>query len=331
MPTRPDILIVGQGLAGTVLAWEFERAGFSFVIADGGVAPATSRMAAGMINPVTGQRFARTWKIDEWRGVAQACYQSMEAAWRRPLWQEMRLRIQLMDTTARERLEARQRAGQLSPYLVELDAAGGGLAGAARVDFRAMLDAAAAHWRAVGKYISETRDPADFVDQYRLVIDCRGRAVTQRGVFSAVPWEISKGEILAIAARGVAPDLIIHSGPHWLLPWGGDEVWIGATHEPGVNDIAASAGARDRLAAVAAQLVPAPWRIVGQNAGVRVHVPDRLPVVGRAASEPRLGILNALGGKGALWAPALARQWVNHLADGVPFDAAVDVRRFQGS
>ncbi|MDB6128241.1 MAG: hypothetical protein JWM35_2137, partial [Verrucomicrobia bacterium] len=30
---RAEILIVGQGLAGTMLGWEFERAGIPFAIA----------------------------------------------------------------------------------------------------------------------------------------------------------------------------------------------------------------------------------------------------------------------------------------------------------
>jgi hypothetical protein len=41
-----------------------------------------------------------------------------------------------------------------------------------------------------------------------------------------------------------------------------------------------------------------------------------------------LGLLNGLGAKGALLAPILARQWINHLTEGVPFDPAIDVARF---
>ena len=68
----------------------------------------------------------------------------------------------------------------------------------------------------------------------------------------------------------------------------------------------------------------------GQMAGVRVNLPDKHPVVGRHPAMTRLGLLNGLGSKGALHAPALARQWVNHLTEGVPFDAEVDVARFFG-
>jgi len=69
---------------------------------------------------------------------------------------------------------------------------------------------------------------------------------------------------------------------------------------------------------------------VAQRAGVRVTLPDKLPVAGRHPEDPRLGIVNGLGAKGALFAPWLARQWSGHLARGAAFDGAIEVRRFFG-
>jgi glycine/D-amino acid oxidase-like deaminating enzyme len=61
---------------------------------------------------------------------------------------------------------------------------------------------------------------------------------------------------------------------------------------------------------------------------VRVNLPDRRPVIGRHPANHRRGVFNGLGAKGVLWAPALARQWVNHLTEGVPFDPVIAVERF---
>ena len=59
-----DYLIIGQGISGTMLSYEFAKAGLSFVVMDDGNAAASSRVAAGMINPVTGRRIVKTWMID---------------------------------------------------------------------------------------------------------------------------------------------------------------------------------------------------------------------------------------------------------------------------
>jgi len=51
-----DFLIVGQGLAGSLMAWELMQRGKTVLIVDNGLENA-SRVAAGLINPVTGMRF----------------------------------------------------------------------------------------------------------------------------------------------------------------------------------------------------------------------------------------------------------------------------------
>jgi len=67
--------------------------------------------------------------------------------------------------------------------------------------------------------------------------------------------------------------------------------------------------------------------VTGQEAGVRVYVADKKPVVGRHPADARFGVLSGLGAKGALFAPALAQQWASHLTEGTPFDSEVDVAR----
>ena len=51
-----DFLIVGQGLAGTLLAAELEGRGQSIQVVDNNYPRAASKVAAGIMNPVTGRR-----------------------------------------------------------------------------------------------------------------------------------------------------------------------------------------------------------------------------------------------------------------------------------
>ena len=125
----------------------------------------------------------------------------------------------------------------------------------------------------------------------------------------------------------LAPDVILNAG-HWLLPLGKGRARIGATFEPGVVDLARTAVARAALENSAARFLPGGFSVVAQESGLRMTSADKHPVVGRSLADPRVGIFNGLGSKGALLAPGLARQWVNHLTEAVPFDPAVDVKRF---
>ena len=63
------VTIAGQGLAGTLLAWALERAGREFLIYDPGHEESASRVGAGLVNPVTGERWtsAPGWASGETR------------------------------------------------------------------------------------------------------------------------------------------------------------------------------------------------------------------------------------------------------------------------
>lgn len=320
---RPDICILGQGLAGTLLAWELERAGIPFVIKDAGHASAASRVAAGIINPITGRRLVKSWRIDALRPRAEAAYRALEAELGVDVWRAMRVRRLFRDERERRIFAEKQARGELAPFAGAGDEEGFWIESAARVDTGALLTAARARWRAKGWLHEERGDPAALA-KHELVIDCTGAAGARGG---GVPWEFSKGEILTLATDGLDPAVIVNRGL-WLLPTGPGEAKVGATHEPGATDATPTPAARALLETGARDLGAAVFRVTAHEAGVRVNLPDKHPVAGRWSGEPRRGVINGLGAKGALLAPLLARQWVNHLTEGVAFDAEIDVARF---
>lgn len=334
---RPDILIVGQGLAGTWLAWECERAGLAFAIADRGHATATTRAGAGIINPITGRRLVKSWRIDEWRPLAREAYRELEAVLGRRLWHDMRVRRLFADEREREVAKAKLARGDLAPYVTavpsaaraEDDEEGVWIEQAARVDFDGLLGAARARWHAQGRLREAPVEVAREMERHALVIDCSGLAGARDARWSFVPWAFSKGEMLEVAVEGLAPEVIVNRR-HWVVPTSAGRAWVGATHEPGSVDSAPTAAGRAALERSARELLARPFAVLGVRAGVRVTLPDKHPLAGRHPREPRLGVLNALGAKGALWAPVLARQWVAHLVRAEIFDPEIDAGRYAG-
>ena len=55
-----DVIIVGQGLAGSILALKLLEKGKRIQIIDSGN-NMSSRIAGGIINPITGRRYVRSW------------------------------------------------------------------------------------------------------------------------------------------------------------------------------------------------------------------------------------------------------------------------------
>ena len=86
-----DYIIVGQGLAGSVLAYHLLKKGQKVVVIDNyteGGKKNSSQIAAGVINPITGMRFVKTWRIDEFIASARTLYLELETVLGVKLWHE---------------------------------------------------------------------------------------------------------------------------------------------------------------------------------------------------------------------------------------------------
>src|SRR4051812_13167621 len=72
-----DFLLIGQGISGIMLHRFLTAAGYSVIIIDEQKKNSASRVASGVINPVTGRRIVKTWLIDEVMPFAKETYAKM--------------------------------------------------------------------------------------------------------------------------------------------------------------------------------------------------------------------------------------------------------------
>lgn len=321
----PRVLIVGQGLAGTALGLELEAAGIPFEIVSGGHGDAASGVAAGLVNPVTGRRWVKSAHVDRLLPQAREAYGRWESVLGVRLWHPLRLTRRWRDAEERAAVEAKIARGELAPHVAAVTEQGVELAGAAWVDLPALLAAAARRWRAQGCW-REARVKAEDLREagggwewggarFGTVVLCAGFGTIVREAFGAEPFALAKGEMLGVRGCPLGPD-VGWSGGIWVLGGPGGSARVGATYERDREDLSPTAAAREHLAAAAEHLVGAPLEVVAQTAGVRLTLPDRLPLCGWHPGRPGLGVCGALGSKGSLWAPALARAWAEALRGG---------------
>jgi hypothetical protein len=286
-------------------------------------------VGGGIINPITGRRLVKSWRYDTLFPLAQGRYRMIEGDLGISLWHGMRVRRFFADERERAIGSDAQRRADMAALIESADEHGWWVRGAARVNIRALLAASRARWIAAGKLRCGRVEIERELDRHCIVIDCRGVESTTAEEFQAVPWEYSKGQVLVLEVAGLDPDVVLNRR-WWIVPTGPAAAVAGATNEPGVQDVAATDIARERIAAAVTKILGPDvlFRIVGQRVGIRVNLPDKRPIAGWSPVNARLGLLNALGAKGALWAPFLAQQWVDHLKAGAAFDPEVAVRRF---
>ena len=73
-----SILIVGQGLAGSILADRLIARGTHVHLVDKAEPSNASKIAAGIVNPITGRRFVLSWMIEDLIASLISYYQSCE-------------------------------------------------------------------------------------------------------------------------------------------------------------------------------------------------------------------------------------------------------------
>ena len=69
-----DCIIVGQGIGGTCLAHALMSRGLHIRVYANPHGHTASVLAAGVINPITGRRFVKTWKAEEMLPLAKKRY-----------------------------------------------------------------------------------------------------------------------------------------------------------------------------------------------------------------------------------------------------------------
>lgn len=340
-----DVLIVGQGLAGSLLAWELLRQQLRVMVVDNGQVNA-SQVAAGLINPVTGQRLVKSADIAMLLSAALDCYQELAATFQHEFFVAMPM-LRILKN-AREQQFARQRLEQAGyeDFIAECVAPAGiqnehGVLLQQQTGYlktRLLLDALRGFFIANGSYRQTEFAYQDIVLQPRLqwqdlqpkhIVFCEGHLGTKNPWFAGLPFQLAKGEILSCQSGDVEFWQILNFG-YWLIPQQSQQFRIGATFEPGQTDITTTEHARQLLLQAASERVPElqSVEVLAHQAGIRPTTLDKQPFVGPHPKLANMHIFNGFGAKGSLSIPWYARQFVAALRQQSALPAAGHIQRY---
>ena len=73
-----DFIIVGQGIAGSMLSWFLMKENQQVLIVDNFNPSSASNIASGITNPITGKRFVKSWLADELIPFSEKTYRDFE-------------------------------------------------------------------------------------------------------------------------------------------------------------------------------------------------------------------------------------------------------------
>ena len=344
-----DTIILGQGLAGTTLAWALRSVGVRALVVDRDEAVTSSRIAAGLITPITGQRLAMSWRFDELWPVAIAFYRHLETVTETSFFRTGPMVRLILHAEEQLKFVKKQDAAfrRLIAHPVPLvnadwfaDPYGGfEMAPSARLDVAAYLDASWRYFQIQGLY---RKDSVQIPDDIALSTDgvtiprlgvaatrlvfCQGFSGVNNQWFSNVRFGAVKGEILTLRIPELNEPRTINRHGTWLTPLGNGLFRAGATYDRTNLDQVPTTAGREAILTQISQFVRLPVEVIAHDAAVRPIVPSNRPVIGIHAKYPQLAYFNGLGSKGSLSAPFFAMQLANHLASGTAIEREVDLQ-----
>jgi glycine/D-amino acid oxidase-like deaminating enzyme len=341
VPHTHDVILIGQGIAGTVLSEVLHARGLRVVICDVPLEGRASHAAAGLVNPVALRTTAPSWRALELLAVAGAFYREMEQRYDARFWNPVEL-VALFPTAKeagiwRSRMKEPELARMIAegpvsdPAVNELPQpfGHGVVRRCAWVDVRCMLHAHRTNWRREGRLLERAVHDDDIRPvaggiaigevSAPLVIRCTGAFGKDLPLLVPV-----RGEGLTLRVEG----LRLHSAVHrsvFVLPAGDDRYRVGATFAWDDPWSGPTEEGRRWLLDRAQRLIPRATDIDEHWWGVRPTTRDRRPLLGRTA--PHAAVMNGLGSRGVLLAPWCAQHLAAHLYDGASLDPEVDVAR----
>ena len=342
-----DYLIIGHGISGTWLSYYLHKANRSFRVIDNNQPDSASRIAAGIINPVTGRRIVKTWMIDELMEFLVPVYKEFGAALGSNIIEQKNLvdfhptpQMKLaFEERLKENAEFLFQPADLKVYedVFNYDFGFGEISPCYVIDLKKILS----EWRKkllandqlseedfeVGQLLQADSGIAYKNIKAKKIIFCDGITSSQNPYFKNLPFALNKGEALFIESAGIPSTHIFKKG---MMLTSVEEgiFWIGSNYLWDFTDDKPSEQFRKQTNFLLKNWLKVPFKIVDHKASVRPANIERRPFVGFHPVYKNIGILNGMGTKGCSLAPFFAKQLADHIITGKEILPDADIRRF---
>jgi glycine/D-amino acid oxidase-like deaminating enzyme len=345
-----DYLIVGQGIAGSVLAWTLHQRGYKVLIVNDTTAPTSSKVAAGIFNPLTGKKLVRTWLADELFPFAHQFYQNLQDQLQASLLHFCEIYRPYRSIEEQNTYLAQTAEPSIAKYVFPdsndqkyahlLQNPFGGLTvtQSGWVDCAQLVEKIMSFFVEKKQYIDSVFDfeSIDFENdavkykdfKIKKIIFCEGYKARENPFFAWLPYNPVKGQTLLVQIDGHQLTEIVNQGI-FVLPLTKTGVCrVGATYSWHDIDWEVTAEARAFLEDKLQQLIKVPYQVLAQQGGIRPATKDRRPLLGVHPQHPHLLIFNGLGSKGVTLAPYFAAQLADFLESGKEIDPLANIERF---
>lgn len=345
-----DFLLVGHGLAGSILAHTLSENGYKVLVIDAAKENSASKVAAGLINPIAGKRLAMSWLADKLVPFATDFYLNLENQTGEKLFFPKPILKFFASVEDQNNWMGRSAGVAFHDFIQEVfthlppsptinQERGGVLINRGGfVEVPLLLETLR---RLRLKKEQLLAEPFDFGElevaenqvKYKDItaqnlIFCEGYYATVNPFFNWLPFALNKGEVLKIKTETPLEKDYIYSKGVYVLPKENTYLRVGATYNWRTVDEQPTAAGLEELKAKTAEILKVPFTVVEHTAGIRPAVRDRRPLIGTHPAYPAVKIFNGLGSKGVMMAPYLAHHFMRVLTQQEEILPEINIFRY---
>jgi glycine oxidase len=346
---KRDYIIVGQGLAGTALAWELTRRGRSVLVYDEPAQNRASAVAAGLFNPITGRVMTKTWKAEVIFPFLQKFYGEAEKQLLQKFIFPVPVYRPFLSADERSLWKTRSESSLLKEFLLAFHDKES-FAHQVHNPFGG-IEIAQSGYLLVNVWMAAVRDFLNAIESVRDepfleevlvaedsiqykdcmasgIIFCNGLNAMSSRWFGWIPLKTLKGQTIEVTLNE-APERIYNHGV-FLVPSGGAKTYrAGATYEHAPFAEGITSDGRLELDGKLRTLIRLRYEIIHQEWGIRPTTPDRRPLLGAHPANKNVVIFNGLGTKGVSLAPYFACHLADWLEGKGDLSDEVNINRFK--
>lgn len=345
-----DYIIVGSGLAGIAFAETLLQHNKSFVVFENKSQNSTS-IAGGLYNPVILKRFSQVWNANAQLEAAHKFYAVIEQKLNIQLDFKIPIYRKFFSVEEQNNWFAASDKPNLAPFLstsvihkkyngIDSPFGYGEVMHTGYVDTVVLLRQYHAYLKKSDLLISATFNYEDllFFEDYiqyqnlkaKHIVFAEGFGMHSNPYFNYLPLDGTKGELFIIKAPELDLDVIINTSV-FILPLGNNLFKVGATYNWDDKTNTPTIEGKQELIERIKEILTCDFEIIKHFAGVRPTVKDRRPLLGSHYKHKNVHILNGLGTRGVMLAPAMALDLFDFIENGKQLDKSIDIKRYATS
>ena len=342
-----DYIIVGSGLAGIAFAETLLQHDKTFVVFDNNSQNST-RIAGGLYNPVILKRFSQVWNANAQLETAHKLYAVIEQKLNVQLDFKVPIYRKFFSVEEQNNWFTASDKPNLSPFLsttivhkkynsIESPFGYGEVLQTGYVDTVALLEHYHQYLKDLNLFNENKFNYEDLVlfDDHveyqnlkaKHIVFAEGFGMHSNPFFNYLPLDGTKGELFIIRAAELDLDVIINTSV-FILPLGNNLFKVGATYNWDDKTSTPTAEGKQELIERIKEILTCDFEIIEHFAGVRPTVKDRRPLLGSHFKNKNVHILNGLGTRGVMLAPAMALDLFNYIETGKPLEKSIDIKRY---